>query len=87
MVRKGFEAYTTGGVDGLLEFAAADGVWYTADKKPSKPSDCPKRPLLPDVGDGGMAGTAALWGGAHLRVLDLPEPADQPAPLIGIEQL
>ena len=30
LVRKGFEAYAAGGVEALLDFAAEDGVWYTA---------------------------------------------------------
>lgn len=30
LVRRGFESYSTGGVDALLEFAAEDGVWRTA---------------------------------------------------------
>jgi ketosteroid isomerase-like protein len=30
IVRKGFDALATGGVEAVLDFAAPDGVWYTA---------------------------------------------------------
>ncbi len=30
VVRKGFEAYSTGGIEALLEFATEHGVWRTA---------------------------------------------------------
>jgi ketosteroid isomerase-like protein len=34
IVRKGFEALATRGVEAALEFAAPDGVWYTAPEWP-----------------------------------------------------
>ena len=30
IVRTGFDAYAAGGLDALVEYAAEDGVWYTA---------------------------------------------------------